>query len=68
MQSQPDKQFKFTINYRDHVKKFVQFRPLQTKCADADQVVYIFLTFGAPVLQTTEENLSTAKFTYLKIL
>ena len=50
MQSQPDAQFKFILNYQDHLTKFVLLRPLQTKRAEevASHVFDIFLTFGAP--------------------
>lgn len=52
MQSQPDAQFKFILNYQDHLTKFVLLRPLQTKRAEevASHLLDIFLTFGAPVL------------------
>uniref|UniRef100_A0A2S2QZI3 KRAB-A domain-containing protein 2 n=1 Tax=Sipha flava TaxID=143950 RepID=A0A2S2QZI3_9HEMI len=52
IQSQPDAQFRFILNYQNHLTKFVLLRPLQTKRAEevASHVLDIFLTFGAPVL------------------
>jgi len=52
MQAEPDQQYKFILNYQDHLTKFVQLRPLQSK--RAEEVAYvlldIFLIFGAPVM------------------
>jgi hypothetical protein len=44
MQSQPDAQFRFILNYQDHLTKFVLLRPLQTKRAEevASHVLDIF--------------------------
>lgn len=41
-----DKPFKFTLNYQDHLTKFVQLCPLQTMRADevAGQVLNILLS------------------------
>ena len=56
MQSQPDGNFKWILNYQDHFTKFVHLRPLQRKCADevASTLFDIFLTTnGAPhILQS----------------
>lgn len=56
MQSQPDGNFKWILNYQDHFTKFVHLRPLQRKCADevALTLLDIFLTTnGAPhILQS----------------
>ncbi|GFU77811.1 KRAB-A domain-containing protein 2 [Trichonephila clavipes] len=52
LQSNRDGEYKFILVYQDHLTKFVQLRPLETK--KAEEVVYhvlsIFLTFGAPVI------------------
>jgi len=52
LQSQPNAQFKFILNYQDHLTKFVLLHPLHTKRAEevASHLLDIFLTFGAPVL------------------
>jgi hypothetical protein len=58
MQSQPDAQFRFILNYQDHLTKFVLLRPLQTKRAEevASHVLDIFLTFGAPIFLHSENG------------
>lgn len=33
LQTQPDNEFKFILNYQDHLTKFVVLRPLKTKTA-----------------------------------
>lgn len=52
MHSQPYAQFRFKLNYQDHLTKFVLLSPLQTKRAEevASHVLDIFLTFDASVL------------------
>ena len=55
MQAQPDGEFKFILNYQDHLTKFVNLRALTYKKADlvADELVEIFCIFGAPqILQS----------------
>ena len=55
MQSQPDGQFKFILNYQDHLTKFLNLRALMCKTADAvaDELIDIFCIFGAPqILQS----------------
>ena len=44
LQSQPDDDFKFILNYQDHLTKFVLLRPFYTKTAMevAQQVIEIF--------------------------
>lgn len=46
MQSQPDGDYKFILNYQDHLTKFVVLRPLKTKTAEevADILLDIFLS------------------------
>lgn len=55
MQSYHDGEYKFILNYQDHLSKFVTLRALKTKTAA--EVTYnlidIFCTFGAPsILQS----------------
>ena len=55
MQSQPDGEFKWILNYQDHLTKFVSLRALKSKLADevADELFQIFCTFSAPeILQS----------------
>nr|XP_022912037.1 KRAB-A domain-containing protein 2-like [Onthophagus taurus] len=55
MQTNPDGNFKFILVYQDHLTKFVQLRPLQTKTAEevAKVLLNIFCIFGAPsILQS----------------
>ena len=54
MQSQPDNDYKFIMNYQDHLTKFVVLRPLYTKATleVAHEVVDLFCLFGnPPILQ-----------------
>lgn len=54
-QSQPDSDYKFILNYQDHLTKFIQLRALKTKSAAevASALVEIFCIFGAPhILQS----------------
>ena len=46
---QPDGDFKYVLNYQDHLTEFVILRPLKTKTAVAVayEVLNIFLLFGA---------------------
>ncbi|KAJ8881001.1 hypothetical protein PR048_017474 [Dryococelus australis] len=50
MQREPDRDYKFTLNYQDHLTKFVVLRPLKTKTADevADVILDIFCLLGTP--------------------
>lgn len=50
LQTQPDNEFKFILNYQDHLTKFVVLRPLKTKTASevAKQLMDIFTLLGAP--------------------
>ncbi|KAJ1530223.1 hypothetical protein ONE63_005150 [Megalurothrips usitatus] len=50
-QSRPDGDFKFILNYQDHVTKFVVLRPLKQKTAA--EVAHLFTWLGCPsVLQS----------------
>lgn len=50
MQSEPDGEYKFILNYQDHLTKYVVLLPLKTKTAEevADNILDIFCLFGAP--------------------
>lgn len=55
MQSNPDGDYKFILNYQDHLTKFILLRPLKSKRAEevAYQLLDIFTIIGAPsVLQS----------------
>ncbi|XP_045118078.1 KRAB-A domain-containing protein 2-like [Portunus trituberculatus] len=55
MQSQQDGEYRFILNYQDHLTKFVCLRPLKTKTAEevAYHLVDIFCDKGAPhILQS----------------
>lgn len=43
-------EYKFILNYQDHLTKFIQLRPLKSKTAEEVVLTLlpIFLTFGAP--------------------
>ena len=49
-QSQPDGEYKFILNYQDHLTKYCIIRPLKTKEAKevAGVIFSIFCDFGAP--------------------
>lgn len=50
LQSQADGEYKFILNYQDHLTKFVMLRPLKTKTAleVASNLMDIFTIFSAP--------------------
>lgn len=50
LQTQPDGDYKFVLNYQDHLTKFVILKALKSKTAVevAYNVMEIFTTFGAP--------------------
>ncbi|XP_035219509.1 KRAB-A domain-containing protein 2-like [Stegodyphus dumicola] len=54
MQSNPDGEFKFILNYQDHLTKFILLRALKSKRAEvAYQLLDVFTTISAPsVLQS----------------
>ena len=55
MQTCPDHNFKYILNYQDHLTKFVILRPMQTKTAEevTHILLDIFCILGAPsVLQS----------------
>lgn len=51
-QSTPDGEFKFVLNYQDHLTKFTMLKALKTKTANevADNLIDIFSTLGAPTI------------------
>ncbi|XP_026464653.1 KRAB-A domain-containing protein 2-like [Ctenocephalides felis] len=52
LQTQPDDEFKFILNYQDHLTKFVVLRPLKSKTAleVANQLMDILSLLGAPFI------------------
>ncbi|CAG5024424.1 unnamed protein product [Parnassius apollo] len=55
MQTSPDGNFKFILVYQDHLTKFIQLRPLQSKIAEEVSKILldIFCIFGSPsILQS----------------
>ena len=60
MHSQPDGDYKFILNYQDHLTKFVVLKPLthKTKEAVAAELVQIFSLLGAPHILQSGKTLS----------
>jgi hypothetical protein len=58
MQSEPDGDFRFIMNYQDHLTKFTMLRPIRTKTAEevAYQVLDIFCIFGAPLILQSDNG------------
>jgi hypothetical protein len=56
MQSEPDGDYRFIINYQEHLTKFTILRPLKSKNAEevAYQLMDIFCIFGAPFILQSE--------------
>ena len=52
MQSNPDGEYRYIMEYLDHLTKWTVLRPLKTKKAEeiAENLVNIFCHFGSPVL------------------
>lgn len=64
LQSAPDGEYKWLMNYQDHATKFLHLRPLQSKRAVevALELLKIFLEFGAPfILQSDNGKEFTAR-------
>lgn len=57
-QSTPDGEYKWLMNYQDHLTKFVHLRPLKSKCAEevTTELLKIFLEFGAPVILQSDNG------------
>lgn len=63
MQTEPDKDYKFILNYQDHLTKFVFLKPLKSKRAAevAYNLLDIFCIIGAPnILQSDNGREFTA--------
>ncbi|XP_025266504.1 KRAB-A domain-containing protein 2-like [Camponotus floridanus] len=58
MQSESDKDYRFIMNYQDHLTKFTILRPLKTKTAEevAYQFIDIFCLFGAPCILQSDNG------------
>lgn len=58
LQSCPDGDFKFLMNYQDHSTKFLHLRPLTSKHARnvAEELSKIFFTFGAPAILRSDNG------------
>ncbi|XP_048482488.1 KRAB-A domain-containing protein 2-like [Plutella xylostella] len=58
LQSAPDGEFKWLLNYQDHSTKFIHLRPLCTKKASevATELLKIFLEFGAPYILQSDNG------------
>lgn len=62
-QSCPDNEYRWLLNYQDHLTKFLFLRPLKTKTANevANELLKIFLEIGAPsILQSDNGRKFTA--------
>lgn len=57
-QSAPDGEYKWLMNYQDHVTKILHLRPLKTKRAldAAIELLEIFLDFGDPCLLQSDNG------------
>lgn len=58
MQTEPDRDYRFILNYQDHLTKFTILKPLKTKTAEevAYNVVDIFCMFGAPFILQSDNG------------
>jgi len=58
LQTNPDGEFHYILNYQDHLTKFVTLQPLRMKTAEEVAVVLlnIFTTFGAPCILHTDND------------
>lgn len=58
LQSVPDGEFKWLLNYQDHSTKFIHLRPLCSKKASgvATELLKIFLEFGAPYILQSDNG------------
>ncbi|XP_063287869.1 SCAN domain-containing protein 3-like [Pelobates fuscus] len=63
MQSNPDSEYKFILNYEDHSTKFILLRPLKTRSAEevANVVLDIFTTIGAPSILQSDSGREFSK-------
>ncbi|KAH0810939.1 hypothetical protein GEV33_011852 [Tenebrio molitor] len=58
MQTEPDRDYRFILNYQDHLTKFTILKPLKTKTAEevAYNVMDIFCIFGAPFILQSDNG------------
>lgn len=58
MQSEPDQEFRFILNYQDHLTKFTVLRALKTKTAEevAYHLLDIFCLLGAPMILQSDNG------------
>lgn len=58
LQSMPDGDWKWLMNYQDHTTKFTHLRPLRSKEASgvAVELLKIFLEFGAPAILQSDNG------------
>ncbi|XP_059174975.1 KRAB-A domain-containing protein 2-like [Physella acuta] len=63
MQSNPDGEYKFILNYQDHLTKFMLLRALKSNSAEdvANQLLDIFTTIGAPSVLQSDNGREFAK-------
>ena len=69
-QSEPDNDYKFVLNYQDHLTKFCILRPLYTKTAKevSVEVLEIFCTFGNPHILQSDNGREFANKVVEKII
>lgn len=70
MQSQRDGEYRFILNYQDHLTKFVCLRPLKTKTAEevAYHLVDIFCDKGAPHILQYDDGRKFSNKVYWDVL
>lgn len=58
MQSEADGEYRFILNYQDHLTKFTILKPLKNKTADAVAVelIEIFCILGAPIILQSDNG------------
>lgn len=56
IQLRPDKQFKFILDYQDHLIKFAQLRSLQIKCTDEMPGIRHFFDIWEPSLSLFKQR------------
>jgi len=62
MQSEPDRYYRFIMNYQDHLTKFTILCPLKSKTAEevAYQLIDIFCMFGVPFILLSDNRCESA--------
>lgn len=58
LQSTPDGEYKWLMNYQDHLTKFIHLKPLKSKSAKdvCEEFLKIFLEFGAPIVLQSDNG------------